>query len=113
VIDQQTTGYVSGPSKINLYVGNLSAATTAEELKQTFAAFGPVVSVDIMNDAAVHAGHIKTFAYIGMAGVDAGEAAIIGLNGKTLGGQVVSVISALRISARKSVKLTRVHRNHI
>ena len=113
MIGQQATGYASGPSKINLYVGNLSAATTADELKQAFNVFGPVVSVEIMNDADVHAGRIRTFAFVGMAGVDAGEAAILGLDGHVMGGQVVTIISALRLSPHKSSTRGRTHRNRI
>ena len=67
---------------MKIYVGNLSYDTTEEELKQEFATYGEVSSVDILNDKV--SGQPRGFGFVEMASKSAGEAAIIGLNGKTL-----------------------------
>jgi cold-inducible RNA-binding protein len=67
---------------MNIYVGNLSREVTEEELRQEFAAFGEVTSVNIIRDK--HGGQSRGFAFVEMPSNTEGEAAITGLKGKTL-----------------------------
>ncbi|GAF76234.1 unnamed protein product, partial [marine sediment metagenome] len=67
---------------MNIYVGNLSYEVTEEELRQEFGAFGEVTSVNIIIDK--YSGRAKGFGFVEMASVSEGQAAITGLNGKTL-----------------------------
>jgi len=67
---------------MKIYVGNLSFNTTEEEISQEFGAFGTVESVAIPSDRI--SGRPRGFAFVEMASKSEAEAAIAGLNGKTL-----------------------------
>ena len=112
MLDQQVSLPSPGPTRINIYVGNLATAVTETELRQAFAPFGRVVSVSIMKDAALGTRLPRVYAFIGMTDKNDGAAAIAGLDGKFIGDRVISVISALPLSpARKaSVGYSRTHR---
>ncbi len=81
----------SGPN-MRIYVGNLSYEVTEEELRQEFAAFGEVTSVTIITDK--YSGRPKGFGFVEMASVSEGQAAIAGLNGKTLKDRALNVDAA-------------------
>jgi RNA recognition motif-containing protein len=83
---------------MNIYVGNLSLGVTAEELRREFMAFGEVISVTIMNDRYISSGQPRGYGFVEMTSKSEGEAAIAGLNGKTLKGRVIDVIEALPLS---------------
>jgi len=67
---------------MNIYVGNLSRDLTEEELRQEFAAFGEVSTVNIIKDK--YGGQSRGFGFVEMPSKTEGEAAITGLKGKTL-----------------------------
>ena len=67
---------------MKIYVGNLSYEATEEDLRQEFEAFGEVTSVSIITDR--DSGRPKGFGFIEMAVQAEAEAAIAGINGKTL-----------------------------
>jgi len=67
---------------MRIYVGNLSYDVTQEELRKEFQAFGEVESVEIITDK--YSGRAKGFGFVEMSKVSEGQAAIAGLNGKTL-----------------------------
>jgi len=73
-------------------VGNLSYEVTEEELRDEFAAFGEVASVNIIKDK--YSGQSKGFGFIEMPLLSAGQAAINGLNGKMLHNRQISVSGA-------------------
>jgi cold-inducible RNA-binding protein len=77
---------------LNIYVGNLTYETTEEELREEFAAFGDVTSVNIIKDK--FSGQSKGFAFVEMPLLSAGQAAINGLNGKMLNNRQLSVSGA-------------------
>ncbi len=77
---------------MKIYVGNLSYEVTEEELRQEFEAFGNVESVSIITDK--YSGRPKGFGFIEMASVSEGQAAITGLNGKTLRDRTLNVNAA-------------------
>ena len=67
---------------MKIYVGNLSYEVTEQDLRQEFEAFGEVASVDIITDK--YSGRPRGFGFVEMATKSEAEAAITGLNGKTL-----------------------------
>ncbi len=77
---------------MNIYVGNLSREVTEEELRQEFAAFGEVTSVNIIKDK--HSGQSKGFGFVEMSSKSEAEAAITGLKGKTLKERTLDVNEA-------------------
>ena len=77
---------------MKIYVGNLSYEVTEEELRQEFLAFGEVESVNIITDK--YSGRPKGFGFVEMPSVSEGQAAITGLNGKTLKERTLSVNAA-------------------
>ena len=77
---------------MKIYVGNLSFDVTEEELRQEFASFGKVESVNVITDK--YSGRPKGFAFVEMPSVAEGQAAIDGLNGKTLKDRTLTVEAA-------------------
>ncbi len=78
--------------EMNIYVGNLSYEVTEEDLRQEFGAFGEVTSANIISDK--YSGRPKGFGFVEMATKSEAEAAITGLNGKTLKDRTVVVNEA-------------------
>jgi RNA recognition motif-containing protein len=74
---------------VKIYVGNLSYEVTEEDLRQEFGAFGEVTSTNIITDK--YSGRPKGFAFVEMASKSEAEAAITGLNGKTLRDRTIVV----------------------
>jgi len=77
---------------MKIYVGNLSYDVTEEELRQEFMAFGEVESLNIITDK--YSGRPKGFGFVEMPSVSEGQAAITGLNGKTLKDRTLNVNAA-------------------
>jgi len=77
---------------MKIYVGNLSFDATEDELRTEFAAFGKVESVSIIKDK--YSGRAKGFAFVEMPSVSEGQAAITGLNGKTIKERTLTVNAA-------------------
>ena len=77
---------------MNIYVGNLSREVNEEELRQEFAAFGEVASVNIIKDK--YSGQPRGFAFVEMPSKSEAEAAITGLKGKTLKERTLDVNEA-------------------
>jgi RNA recognition motif-containing protein len=77
---------------MNIYVGNLSRDLTEEELRQEFAAFGEVSTVNIIKDK--YGGQSRGFGFVEMPSKTEGEAAITGLKGKSLKERTMDVSEA-------------------
>jgi RNA recognition motif-containing protein len=77
---------------MKIYVGNLPHEVTEQELRQEFATFGEVTSVNIVKDK--YSGRPRGFGFVEMATVSEGQAAIAGLNGKALKDQTLNVNAA-------------------
>ena len=75
-----------------LYVGNLSYSTTEDTLRDLFAEFGQVSSVDIISDRAT--GRPKGFGFVEMADNAAAQQAINALNGREVDGRAIRVSEA-------------------
>jgi RNA recognition motif-containing protein len=78
---------------MKIYVGNLSYEVTEDDLRQAFAAFGPVESVAIIKDRST--GQSKGFGFVEMPSKEEGQAAITGMNGKEIKGRTLNVNEAL------------------
>jgi cold-inducible RNA-binding protein len=70
----------------NIYVGNLATRTTDDTLRTAFASFGNVSKVSII------AG--RGFGFVEMASDSEGQAAITGMNGKSIDGNALTVNEA-------------------
>ena len=90
---------------MNIYVGNLSTEVTEDELKQEFAVFGRVNSVNIVNNS--RGGQTNVHGFVEMPSVAEGETAINSLSGKLVRGHVINVIKALPLSPKRSKKPRR------
>jgi len=77
---------------LNIYVGNLSRDITDEELKQAFAAFGTVTTVNVIRDK--YSGVAKGFGFVEMSTDAEARAAIEGLKGKELKGRTLDASEA-------------------
>jgi len=77
---------------MKIYVGNLSYDITEEELQQEFLAYGEVSSVSIPIDK--FSDRPRGFGFVEMASKSEAEAAITGLNGKTLKERTIVVNEA-------------------
>jgi RNA recognition motif-containing protein len=77
---------------MNIYVGNLSAKTTEEELRGAFESFGDVDTAKIIKDNLT--GRSRGFGFVEMPNQEQAQAAIAGLNGKDLGGSPLTVNEA-------------------
>lgn len=74
---------------MNIYVGNLSYDVTEDELRREFEPFGKVASVNIPADRET--GRSRGFGFVEMPTISEGQAAIEGLNGKTLKDRTLKV----------------------
>jgi RNA recognition motif-containing protein len=74
---------------MKIYVGNLSFDVTEDELSAEFGTYGKVESVAIPSDKL--SGRPRGFAFVEMASKSEAEAAIAGLNGKTLKDRTIVV----------------------
>ena len=74
---------------MKIYAGNLSYEVTEDELAAEFGTFGKVESVAIPSDKI--SGRPRGFAFVEMRVKSEAEAAIAGLNGKTLKDRTIVV----------------------
>jgi RNA recognition motif-containing protein len=77
---------------MNIYVGNLAAGTTEDELRQAFEGFGKVDTARIIKDR--FSGESRGFGFVEMPDGAQAKAAIEGMNGKDLKGQSLKVNEA-------------------
>jgi RNA recognition motif-containing protein len=77
---------------MNIYVGNLLREVTEDDLRKAFEAFGQVTSASIIKDK--FSGESRGFGFVEMPAKAEAQAAISGLNGKELKGQVLNVNEA-------------------
>ncbi len=67
---------------MRIYVGNLPYDATEDDLIKEFSAFGEVASANVITDR--YSGRSKGFGFVEINDKAKAEAAIAGLNGKTL-----------------------------
>jgi len=76
--------------EVNLFIGNLSTATTQEALAYLFAEAGEVVSVDIMKDP--RDGSSRGFAFIAMSTQNEADRAVSMFNSYSLDDHTLKVL---------------------
>jgi cold-inducible RNA-binding protein len=76
----------------NIFVGNLSFASTEQTLRPLFEQFGAVDRVNIVTDR--DSGQSRGFAFVEMSNDEEGNAAIAALNGRDLDGRTLTVNEA-------------------
>ena len=74
----------------NIYVGNLSFQTTADDLSQLFGEYGTVTRAQVVNDRDT--GRSRGFGFVEMT--EGGDAAIQALNGAEFQGRSLTVNEA-------------------
>ena len=77
---------------MNIYVWNLSAKTTDQELREAFESFGEVDTAKIIKDNIT--GRSRGFGFVEMPNQDQAQTAITEMNGKELGGSALTVNEA-------------------
>ncbi len=77
---------------MNIYVGNLPRETEEGDLREMFEAFGQVSSINLIRDK--FSGELRGFGFVEMGSKEEGMAAIAGLNGKEMHGNVLNVNEA-------------------
>ncbi len=75
-----------------IYVGNMNYNTSEDTLRQLFAQYGEVVSVNVITDR--YTGRAKGFGFVEMASEDAARAAMTALNGREVDGRQLKVNEA-------------------
>ena len=85
---------------MNIYVGYLPYSVTDEDLRETFAPFGDVSSVQLISDR--FSGESKGFGFVEMNNNSQADAAIKALNGSALKGRNITVNQAKPKSSRPS-----------
>ena len=97
---------------MNIYVGNLAFSVTRDELHQEFTPFGQVLAINMMNDRYIGSGQLRGYGYVEMAVRTEAEAAIAGLDGKTLGGRAITLVEARALSTNDTMPLLRAGRRN-
>ena len=77
---------------MRIFVGSLALTTTEAELRQVFTPYGSVERVQILQDRET--GRSRGFGFVEMPDATAAQAAIAGLNGRSLGGRLLTVNEA-------------------
>jgi cold-inducible RNA-binding protein len=81
-----------------LYVGNLSYSVNDSSLQQHFAEFGSIQSAKVMTDR--DSGRSKGFGFVEMSSDAEAQAAISGMNGKSVDGRDMVVNEARPMEPR-------------
>lgn len=76
----------------NLYIGNMEANTTEQDIRTAFATYGPVETVSIITDRTT--GLPRGFAFVEMTADKDAQEAVLGLNGSLMAGRTVVVSEA-------------------
>ena len=77
---------------MKLYVGNLSKQITDAQLNDLAVPFGALISVNVATERS--SGESKGFGFVEYSNADAGRAAITGLDGRDVNGQLLKVNEA-------------------
>ncbi len=77
---------------MKLYVGNLSYATTEDDLRQLFGAYGSPDSVTVITDRGT--GRSKGFGFVEYSKDEEARAAMSALNGREIDGRSLTVSEA-------------------
>src|ERR1700724_3300767 len=97
----------------NIYVGNLDFATSEDQLRRLFAAYGAVKTVTAVTDRDT--GQPRGFAFVEMTSAGEGRDAVRALNGSVHGGRALIVNEArskVYCGGEHEFPTSRDHRRH-
>ena len=97
----------------NIYVGNLDFATSEDQLRTLFAAYGAVKTVTAVTDRDT--GQPRGFAFVEMTSAGEARDAVRALNGSVHGGRALIVNEArpkLYLGGEHESPTSRDHRRH-
>jgi RNA recognition motif-containing protein len=77
---------------VNIYVGNIPFAATADDIRQLFEQYGVVENVTVITDRDT--GRSRGFCFVEMPNVGEARAAITGLHGADMQGRSLTVNEA-------------------
>ena len=77
---------------MRIFVGSLALTTTEAELRQLFTHYGCVERVQILQDRET--GRSRGFGFVEMPNAAEAQAAMAGLDGRSLGGRLLTVTEA-------------------
>ena len=77
---------------MRIFVGSLALITTEAELRQLFTAYGRVERAQIITDRET--GRARGFGFVEMPNAAEAQAAMAGLDGRSLGGRLLTVTEA-------------------
>ena len=77
---------------MNIYVGNLAADVTDEDLKDLFSEYGSITSVKVIKD--MYTGSSKGFGFVELSNNEKAKTSITELNAKELKGKSIIVNEA-------------------
>ena len=83
---------------MQILVGNLAFTATEEEVRQVFEGYGTVETVRLMTDRDT--GRPRGFGFVEMPDTTQARAALVGLNGSTLGGRMLTINEARPLEGR-------------
>jgi len=90
---------------MHIFIGNLAYTATDQELRQLFEPYGTVDAVRIMTDRDT--GRPRGFGFVEMPDTTAAQAAIDGLNGRSLAGRFLTVNAAREREERQEPRRPR------
>jgi cold-inducible RNA-binding protein len=93
---------------MRIFVGSLALTTTDAELRQVFTHYGRVERVQILQDRET--GRSRGFGFVEMPHTAEAQAAIAGLNGRSLGGRLLTVNEARPREERREPRRPREER---
>ena len=77
---------------MNIFVGNISFTSSAEDIRQLFEQFGTVDNVNLITDRET--GRFRGFGFVEMPDADEAQTAIAELNGNEFQGRALTVNEA-------------------
>jgi RNA recognition motif-containing protein len=90
---------------VNIFVGNLAFAATDQDVRQLFAQYGEVDTVNIITDRET--GRARGFGFVEMPNSREAHAAIQALQGKELAGRALNVNEAKPREPRREPRQAR------
>ena len=90
---------------MNIFVGNLAFNATEDDVRQLFEVYGEVDTVRLVTDQ--YTGRARGFGFVEMPNSHEAQAAIEGLQGKSLGGRTLTVNEAKPRAPRREPSHSR------
>lgn len=90
---------------MDIYVENLPSGITADDLREVFEPFGSVETAEV--PARRPSEESRRFGFVGMPARNEGVCAVLGVHGRTIGGQTVTATEIRPADPASGASLTR------